>query len=143
MKDNEKTWVLTKRKYSIFTWGFWKYKNTTANSENCLPEFDIQDGFIKFAGFYKRLGSISIYSTFNFYFVSICPREEMRTFKTVDFAPEAEDEVIRESVSHKLDRPLVIPSKKVLIYSPQTKTSNSIFHIGDSLRFGVDAKYPL
>ena len=28
MKDYEVTWVLTKSKCYIFTWGFWKYKNT-------------------------------------------------------------------------------------------------------------------
>ena len=30
----------------------------------------------------------------------------------MDFTPEAEDEVIREAVSQKLDRPLVNPSKQ-------------------------------
>ena len=51
MKDDEVTWSLTKSKYSIFTWDFWKYKNTTAHSENCLPELDIQAGFSMFYGF--------------------------------------------------------------------------------------------
>ena len=51
MKDDEGTWVLTKRKYYIFTWDFGKYKNTIARSESCLTELDIQAGFKKFAGF--------------------------------------------------------------------------------------------
>ena len=38
IKGDEGTWVLTKSKYSIFTWYFGKYKNTIAHSENCLPE---------------------------------------------------------------------------------------------------------
>ena len=37
--------------YSIFTWDFGKYKNTTAYSENCLPELETQAGFNKFTGF--------------------------------------------------------------------------------------------
>ena len=32
MKDNEGTWALTKIKYSIFTWNFWKYKRTISHS---------------------------------------------------------------------------------------------------------------
>ena len=51
----------------------------------------------------------------------------------MDFNPEAEDEVIREAVSHKLDRFLVKPSKKVWRYSTQTKSPTSPFQIGDSL----------
>ena len=51
----------------------------------------------------------------------------------MDFNPEAEDEVIREAVSQKLDRSLVKPSKKVWIDSTQTKAPTSPFHIGDSL----------
>ena len=57
--------------------------------------------------------SISGYSTFNFAFESICTKEEPITGKPVYLTPEAEDEVIREVVSHKLDRPLVNPSKKI------------------------------
>ena len=51
MKDNVGTWVLTKRKYYIFTWDFGRYKNKIAHSEKFLPELYIQDGFIKFSGF--------------------------------------------------------------------------------------------
>ena len=45
--------------------------------------------------------------------VYICTKKDPRTCKPMDFTPEAEDEVIREAVSHKLYRPLVNPSKKV------------------------------
>ena len=31
IKDDEGTWVLTKGKFSIFTWGFGKYKNTISH----------------------------------------------------------------------------------------------------------------
>ena len=74
MKYDEGTWVLTKRKYSIFTWGFGNYKNTIAHSEKCLPELYIQAGFSRFDEFFKRVGSISIYSTFKFSFSSICTK---------------------------------------------------------------------
>ena len=56
MKYYEGTWVLTKRKYSIFNLDFRRYKKIIAHSENCLPELDIQDGFSKFARFFKRVG---------------------------------------------------------------------------------------
>ena len=36
MKVDEVTWVLTKRKYSLFTLYFGNYKKTIAHSENCL-----------------------------------------------------------------------------------------------------------
>ena len=108
------TWVLTKSKYFIFTWNFGKYKKTIAHSENCLPELDIQYIFSKFYGFFKRVGSISINSTFNFDFVYIRTMEEPRTDKPMDFTPEVEYKVIREAVSHKLDIPLVNPSNKFL-----------------------------
>ena len=58
MKEDEVTWVLTKSKCYIFTWDSGKYKNTISHSENCLPELDIQAGFSKFSGFYKRVVSI-------------------------------------------------------------------------------------
>ena len=50
------------------------------------------------------------------------------------FIPEVEDEVIRDEVSHKLDRPIVNKSNKVWKDSTQPKTSTSPFKIGDSLR---------
>ena len=53
--------------------------------------------------------SISRYSTFELYFPSICKKEDPRTGMPMDFTPESEDEVIMESVSNKLDRPLVNP----------------------------------
>ena len=43
------------------------------------------------------------------------------------FNPEAEDEVIREAVSHKLDRSLVKTSNKVWIDSTQNKAPTSPF----------------
>ena len=49
------------------------------------------------------------------------------------FNPEADDEVIRESVSQKLDRSLVKPSNKVWIDSTQTKAPTSPLYIGGSL----------
>ena len=51
MNNYKVTWVLTKSKYSIFNWDFGKNKNKIAKSENCLPELDIQAGFIKSYGF--------------------------------------------------------------------------------------------
>ena len=51
----------------------------------------------------------------------------------MDFTPEAEDEVIREAVSHKLDRPIVYPSNKVWRDSSKTKATTSPFQIVDSL----------
>ena len=50
------------------------------------------------------------------------------------FTPEVEDEFIRESASQKLDIPLVNLSNKVWRDSEQTKTPNSPFKIGDSLK---------
>ena len=49
------------------------------------------------------------------------------------FNPEAEYEVIREAVSHKLDRSLVKPSNKVWRDSTQTKAPTSPLQIDDSL----------
>ena len=51
------------------------------------------------------------------------------------FNQEAEGGVIREAVSHKLDIPLVNPSKNVWRDSTQTKVPNSPFQVGDSLRY--------
>ena len=53
------------------------------------------------------MGSISIYSIFNFVFASIYTKEDPSTYNTIYFTPKAENEVIREAVSHKLDRPQV------------------------------------
>ena len=52
----------------------------------------------------------------------------------MDFIPEVEDEFIRESVTHKLDRPLINISNKVCRDSTQSKTQNSHLQISDSLR---------
>ena len=49
------------------------------------------------------------------------------------FTAEAEDEIIREAVLHKVYRPLVNLSIKVWRDSTQTKSPTSPFHIGDSL----------
>ena len=43
-----------KKKYSIFTWDFWKYKMKIAHSEKFPPELEIQYGFSKFAGFSRE-----------------------------------------------------------------------------------------
>ena len=51
----------------------------------------------------------------------------------MDFNPESENEVIRESVSQKLDRYIVKPSKNIWRDSTQTKDPTSPFHIVDSL----------
>ena len=53
----------------------------------------------------------------------------------MDFTPEVEDEVIRNSVSHRLDRPLVNPSNEVWRDSTQTQNPNPTFRIRDSLRY--------
>ena len=37
IKDDEVTWLLTKIKYTIFTWDFGRYKKAMAHSENILP----------------------------------------------------------------------------------------------------------
>ena len=103
----------TKNIYSIFIWYFGKYKNTIARSEDCLPKLDIKAGFIMLEGFCSRVGSISIDSTFNIAFDSICTMEDPRIGKRMDFTPESEYEVIRELFSQKLYRPLVNPSNKV------------------------------
>ena len=52
IKDDEETWVPTKRKYYIFTWEIDNYKKTIAHSEFCLPELEIKSGFIKYSGFF-------------------------------------------------------------------------------------------
>ena len=103
---------LTKGKYSIFNWNFGRYKKIIAHSENCLLELDIQAGFSKFSEFWNRVGSISRDSTFKFPLSSIWIMEKPRTDKIMDFTPEVEDEVIRDALLHKLDKPLVNPSKK-------------------------------
>ena len=46
------------------------------------------------------MGSISIYSTFNFVLAYICTREDPITGKPMDFNPEVEYEVVMEAVSH-------------------------------------------
>ena len=98
MKDDEGTWLLTKRKYYIFTWDFRNYKKTISSSENYLPELDIQAIFSKFYIFSKRVGKISKNSTFNFVFESICTNKEPSTGKPMYFTPVYEDEVISETV---------------------------------------------
>ena len=135
MTDDEGTWVLKKRKYSIFTWDFGKYKKAIDHSEIFLPGLYIQAEFIKFDEFFPIVVSISGAFTFNFAFTSICIREEPRTGDLMDFTPYDEDEVTREAVSHKLDRPLVNPSNKFSIGSTQTKTPTSTFKIGEYLRY--------
>ena len=63
-------------------------KYITAYSEMFLPELDIQNGFSKFYGFFKRVVAVSRYYTFNFAFVSIITREDTRTDKPMGYTPE-------------------------------------------------------
>ena len=79
--------------------------------------------------------SISIYSIFNFTFVSISTSEGPITGKPMDFISEVEDEGIRDAVSQKLDRPLVNPSNELFRDSTQTKSLTSPFQISDSFRY--------
>ena len=109
IKDDEVTYILTKIKYSIFTWDFGKYKNKIAHSEKCLLELYIQANFSKFYGFFKIVGSISGDYTFKFSIDFICTREYLITVNTMKISTEVEYEVIRETVLHKLDIPLVNP----------------------------------
>ena len=113
MEYDEGTWVPIKREYSIFTWNCGRYKNKIYHSENTIPELEIQYGFSKFGGFCKIVGLISIDYTFNFYFASICTTEDPITGIPMYFTPYAEDEVIGEEGTHKLDIPLVNPLKNV------------------------------
>ena len=51
----------------------------------------------------------------------------------MDFTPEVEYGVIREVVSHKIERPLLNPSNKFWIKSTLSITPNSHLQTGDSL----------
>ena len=85
MKYDEGAWVLTKSKYSVFTWYLGNYKTTIAYSGSCLQELKTHYDFSKFDGFCKRLVSISIYSTSNFAHASLFKIEYPRTGKPMDF----------------------------------------------------------
>ena len=71
----------------------------------------------------------------------------------MDFTPYVEDVVIKDEVSHKLDRPLFKISNKFWIHSTQSKTPTSPFQIYGSLTYTnlgqnemvemVDIKYDL
>ena len=61
----------------------------------------------------------------------------------MDFIPESEDEVIREALSQKLDRPLANLSNNVWRDSSQTKYPTSSFHIGNSLRYKNEEYYDM
>ena len=56
MKDDDGTWVLTKRKYYIYTWGIGEYKKAIYHPENYLPQLEIQAGYSKFGVYCKRVG---------------------------------------------------------------------------------------
>ena len=71
----------------------------------------------------------------NFAFASIFTNEGPRIGKPKCFTLGPDCEVIRKEVSHKLDRPLVNPSKKVWRDSKRIKTPTLPFHIGDSLKY--------
>ena len=66
-----------------------KYKKTIAHSEDCLPELDIQYGFSRFSGVFKRVGSIPIDPKFNFAFASVFTKKYPRTGNTMDFTLES------------------------------------------------------
>ena len=87
--------VTNKKKILYFTCLFVKYKNIIAHSDYCLTELEIQVGFNKFSIFWKRVGIVSRYSTFNFAFAYIFTMEDPRTGNPMDFTPAVEDEVIR------------------------------------------------
>ena len=53
----------------------------------------------------------------------------------MDSTTQVEDEVIRDAVSHKLDRPLVNPYNNLWRESTKNITPSSPFRIGDSLRY--------
>ena len=59
------------------------------------------------------MGSISRDSTFNLAFASIRTKGGIGIGNPMDFAPDVEDEVIREAFSNKLDRYFVNSSNKV------------------------------
>ena len=129
MKDCELTWVPTRK---LMFWEVYKYNSSLRKLSsrirypNCIS---------KSSGFCKIMGSIYRDATSNFSVASICTREDPRIYNPMNFTPEVEDEVIREVVSHKLDRPIVNPSNKVWRYSTQNKTPTSPFQIGDYLRY--------
>ena len=58
---------------------------------------------------------------FNFVFASIKTQEDPRTVNTLDFIPEVESEVIKDSALHMLERSLVYTSNKVFRDSKQSK----------------------
>ena len=91
------------------------------NSENYLPELDIQAGFSKFVGFCNRVGYISRYSIFNFSIEYICKMKDTIAGNPMDSTPESEYKFIREAVSKKLDRHILNPSNKVWRDSIQIK----------------------
>ena len=82
-----------------FYFVFWGVQKDNSSLKNCLPEFDIKAGFSKFAGFCKRVGSISRYFTSNFSFASICTTEDPIADKPMDYTLESKDEVIRKGKS--------------------------------------------
>ena len=86
---------------------FWEVQKDNSSLRRLSPK--IQNFFGKYSIFFKRVVSISRYSTFNCSFASICTREEPRTGNPMGFTPQVEDKVFRDSVSHKLDIPLVNP----------------------------------
>ena len=78
-----------------FNFLFWKVQKYNSSPRKFLPELDIHAGFSKFYVFFKIVGSISKYPTFNFAFAYICKMEYPRTGNPMGFTPEVEDEVIR------------------------------------------------
>ena len=86
MKDDEKTWVPRKRDFYVYL-GFGEVKKDNSSLRKLTSRVIDPSWIRKFDVFYNRVGSISIYSTFNFSFDSICTRGYPRTGKLMGFTP--------------------------------------------------------
>ena len=119
MHGGEETWVLSKSKCSVFTYNFGNYTNKIACyffNQNLNYRLDLAIFlFLQESGFNIKLFN------FNFVFASIKTQEDPRTVNTLDFIPEVESEVIKDSALHMLERSLVYTSNKVFRDSKQSK----------------------
>ena len=109
MKDYEGTWLLTEIKFTIFLGVLVITKREYLTYKIVLQNYRSNLDLASLWGFCKRVGSIPMSSTFNCSFVYIFTQGAPST----SFTTEAEDEVIRQAVSQKLDRPLLNPSKTI------------------------------
>ena len=101
-----------KNELLYFYLGFWYVQKDNSSLRKLSSIIRDPSWILQVFWILQESGVNLIYSTFNFVFESILTKEESRTDKPMDFTPEDEDEVIREAVSQKLDRPLVSPRKK-------------------------------